>query len=277
MLIDGPADLAAAHALQDQLSISPARPGRTPARTAPRGAPWADYFASVQTLLVENPPPATDRAFFERVAALGLRPDGGFDAARFTATEAAEIEAGVADGRAALRQAGAGRVIDGWRYPPQDVGDYGQDYHLRAAVALGGLAALPPAEALYLGAISPSGRPAFTGDGLWRIHLPDGGPPVDAFWSLTMYEVTPEGQGFLTRNPIDRYSIGNRTPGLKANADGSLDIWVSRTDPGPERHANWLPAPASGPFRISLRNYLPRAPLVSGAYHLPPVTLVSQA
>jgi hypothetical protein len=106
-----------------------------------------------------------------------------------------------------------------------------------------------------------------------RLRFPAGGlPPVGAFWSLSMYEVTPEGQYFLTENPLARYSIGDRTPGLTFNADGSLDIWISRTDPGEARRANWLPAPAAGPYRLSLRAYLPKPPLLEGAYRLPPLT-----
>lgn len=93
-------------------------------------------------------------------------------------------------------------------------------------------------------------------------------PPVDGFWSLTIYEVTPEGQTFLTANPIDRYSIGDRTPGLTTNADGWLDIWISREDPGGARSANWLPAPAQGPFSVTFRTYLPRPAILDGQWRI---------
>jgi hypothetical protein len=89
-----------------------------------------------------------------------------------------------------------------------------------------------------------------------------------------MYEYLPTKQHFLTHNPIDRYSIGDRTPGLRINGDKSMDIWISRTDPGGERSANWLPAPAGGPFMMTLRTYLPKPALTNGEYHLPPVTKV---
>jgi hypothetical protein len=84
-----------------------------------------------------------------------------------------------------------------------------------------------------------------------------------------MYEATNDGQFFLTPNRLNRYSIGDRTPGLRKNPDGSLDIWIGRTDPGGERTSNWLPAPASGPFSISLRSYLPKFELLDGRWRAP--------
>ena len=116
-----------------------------------------------------------------------------------------------------------------------------------------------------------NGRGLFTGDGPYRFSLP--GPlPVDGFWSLTMYEATPDGQFFLTENPIRRYAIGDRTPGIRSSPTGAIDIWVARSDPGGKHTANWLPAPRSGPFTVTLRAYLPRQALLSGAYRLPPMT-----
>src|SRR5581483_10260389 len=103
----------------------------------------------------------------------------------------------------------------------------------RANVALVGLAALPNAEAMYMRPVVPGEPGTFiASDAVYRLSFAKGQfPPVDGFWSLTMYEVTPEKQAFLTANPLNRYSIGDRTPGLTTNADGSLDIWISRTDP----------------------------------------------
>ncbi len=273
-LVDGPADLAAANAVQDQLTIAAPAAGRAPPTYAGRDAAWPEYFAAVQALIAENPPPATDRALFGRISGLGLGPRGGFDAARFTPAQAAEIAAGVAQARDGIGKGAHGRLVGGWAWPDEKLGDFGQDYDYRAAVALGGLGALVPAEAMYIRPLDPGHGDLFDGDGLWRVHLPDGGPPVDAFWSLTMYESLPTGQHFLTRNPIGRYAIGDRTPGLKINADRSLDIWISRADPGGERTANWLPAPASGPFMMTLRAYLPRPAMIDGEYHLPPVEKV---
>lgn len=272
ILVDEEDDLPAVHALQDKLAI--AGPAVTPPTTvfANRQASALDYFASVAALLRENPPSGTDGALFARVAPLGLTGAGDFDARRFDAAQLAEIEAGVADARQALRGVRGGGAVRGWNYPRSSLGFYGQDYGLRAAVALGGLGALPAAEAMYMNPVGDRGR-MFTGSGPYLMRFAaDEMPPVDAFWSLTMYEATPEGQFFLTENPIRRYAIGDRTPTLKKNADGSLDLWIARSDPGGERTRNWLPAPAQGPFTVSFRAYLPRPEMLDGRYRLPPIT-----
>jgi hypothetical protein len=271
VLVDGPDDLAAVHKVQDALVLE-GPTGMTYPAFATRQSPALDYFASLARLLAADPPPATDRALFARIAPLGLTATGGFDPNRFDAAARAEIEAGVAEARQALHSTPVGTPVQGWTYPPTNLGVYGQDYGFRAAVALGGLAALPLAEATYPHPAGEQGR-MFLGPGPYRLHFPTGGlPPVDGFWSLTMYEATPDGQFFLVANPAGRYSIGDRTPGLKINPDGSLDIWIARSDPGPERRSNWLPAPASGPFTLSLRAYLPRRALLNGTYRLPPIT-----
>ena len=270
LLATDAADFDAAHAIQDAVVLK-APPGRTPNVYAERTAPWTEYFASVQALLIENPPPATDQALFRRIAALGLAPSSGFDATRFSKAQGDDIAAGVADAKALLLSRGKPRGIQGWSYPPTDLGDFGQDYMTRAAVALGGLAALTNPEAIYMHALTPDGAGLF-GDGSYRLHFPAGRlPPVGAFWSLTMYEATPDGQFFLTPNPINRYAIGDRTKGLHYNEDGSLDIWIARADPGDVRSANWLPAPAQGPYSMSLRAYLPKPAFFNGEYRLPPI------
>lgn len=269
-LVDGEADLAAAHAVQDGIVLKGPATAAPPA-VAARSAPAGDYFASAQALLASDPPRPEDLGLFRRVAALGLGPASGFDPKRFNAGELAQIEAGVAEAKAMIfGNAGRQTFIDGWSYPRANLGLFGQDYLFRAMVALGGLAALTPVEAMYMRAQGEDGGGRFTGDGLHRLTMP-ANLPLDGFWSLTMYEATPQGQFFLTQNPIKRYAIGDRTGGLKRAPDGSLDIWIGRADPGGERSANWLPAPAQGPFAMTLRAYLPRAEMLDGRFRFPPV------
>ena len=268
-LVDGPADLPAAHKIQDQLRLE--GPGGLPPvkAYATRQSPALDYFASLADLLASDSPPATDGVLLGRVGALGLTAQGAFDPKRFDAAAVAQLEAGVVEAKAAIQAMRPGASVQGWTYPRHTLGDFHQDYLFRAAVALIGLAALPPAEAMYMQPVADQGR-VVTGQGPYRLHFAAGQlPPVAAFWSLTMYQPTTDGQFFLVPNPIDRYSIGDRTPGLKTNADGSLDIWIARADPGGDKSANWLPAPPSGPFSLSLRAYLPSADFQDGGYRLP--------
>lgn len=260
VLTDGGDDLAAAHKAQDGFVLkgAPAAPVRA---YATRDAAPDAYFASARVLLASDPAPSTDLRILRRTAAfLGAGP---FDPAM-----AAE---GVDEARL-ITQFAKGRqtFTSGWAYPRPNLGDYGQDYLYRAIVALQGLGALPVAEAMYMKAAGDDGAGTFTGDGLYRLSLP-ARLPLDGFWSLSMYEATADGQFFFTDNPLGRYTIGDRTKGLKRNADGSLDIWIGRTDPGGERSANWLPAPRSGPFALYLRAYLPKPELLDGRFRLPPV------
>ena len=271
VLVDGPEDLAAAHAVQNGIRIEGWK-GPVARPAAKREAPWPEYFRSAQALVVENPPPVTDEAILRRIAPLGLTRAGGFDPARFSPAQAAEIAAGLEEARRAVRlEAGSLQVVQGWSYPRSTLGDFGQDYLFRAQVALTGLAALTTQEATYMRAVTPSGEFIHPGGGAYRLHFPAGQtPPVDGFWSLTMYEPTDAGQFFLSANPLNRYSIGDRTPGLKRTPDGSRDIWIGHADPGAARLSNWLPAPA-GPFGLFLRAYLPRAEFVDGRYRVPPL------
>jgi hypothetical protein len=73
-------------------------------------------------------------------------------------------------------------------------------------------------------------------------------------------------------HPINCYSIGDRTPGLKNGADGSLTIHIQRESPGKARESNWLPAP-DGPFYVILRTYGPKPELLDGSYKIPPVQM----
>ena len=92
-------------------------------------------------------------------------------------------------------------------------------------------------------------------------------PPCRAFWSVTMYD-TPDF--YLVENPIDRYSIGDRTPGLHTAEDGSLTIYMQR-EGEPATAPNWLPTPP-GTFRPVLRMYEPDDAVFDGSYELPPIT-----
>jgi hypothetical protein len=265
-LVDGPDDIDAAHKAQDGLVLDGPPAGSFPP-TATRGAPWPDYFRSVDALLAAGPAPTpTGLAGFFALKARAPT----FDPAAL-GPDAAIVEAGVKKANAVLNAASANsQFTQGWQYPRPDLGDFGDDIGYRAIVAIAAIAALVPAEAMYLRAQGDDGV-LFHGDGLYRLSLPTA-LPVDGFWSLTMYEATADGQFFFTENPIDRYSIGDRTGGVRKSPTGGVDIWISRTDPGGDRTANWLPAPQARPFALILRAYLPRPELLEGRYRLPAIT-----
>lgn len=272
LLVDGPADLDAARELQSGLLLdAPAQPEVPTIPVTARNAPWDEYFAGANALLSLHRPPVTDLAVLKRIRALGTGPSIKFDSTRFTRDDVKQIESGVADARQMLvdAQGKLGEPVGGWVYPQPNNGNFGQDYFYRAATAVGTLAALPVEEATYLRPVGENGDGLYDGRKLWRMHFPAGEPlPVDSFWSLSMYEPTEQGEFFFVDNPLHRYAIGDRTPGLRLTDDGSLTIWLGHERPGKDRESNWLPAPA-GPFYLILRAYLPRKEMQFGQYRVP--------
>lgn len=268
-LVDGQADLAAARAVQDGLGIA-GRAGPPPTIAVPgRRAPWSDFFSGAGALIIELPPPATDDALFERIAPIGLSRTG-FRPPDAGQSDVAEIESAIAAARTLTNRVQIGKLnIDGWAYPSWNLGRFEQDYAFRAQIAVGGLFALPLEEALYTRSVGDAADGLLHGDAYHMRFAPGSLPPVDAFWSMTLYEATDDGQFFFTPNTIDRYAIGDRTAGLVRGKDGSLDIWIARADPGPARRGNWLPAPRDKPFALSMRAYLPGPALLNGTYRFP--------
>ena len=82
---------------------------------------------------------------------------------------------------------------------------------------------------------------------------------------MTVYDA----DGFQVANGLDRFAVGDRDP-LTYNADGSLDVYLQHTNPGPQREPNWLPAPL-GPFGVTMRLYAPKREVLTGQWHPPPV------
>jgi hypothetical protein len=125
-----------------------------------------------------------------------------------------------------------------------------------------------PDEAIYPTAIHASDGQPLSGSKRYTIHLPaDDLPPVDAFWSFTVYGA----DMFLVPGDARHASINGNRPDLVRNPDGSIDVAISTTPP-PGAAANWLAAPA-GPFNLVMRLYLPRAAVLDGSYAPPPITV----
>lgn len=138
----------------------------------------------------------------------------------------------------------------------------------RAGAALGGLWGCHAYEAAYFTAYVDDAGERLTGEHRYELTL-DPPPPHGAFWSVTMYD---DQDYFLVPNPIDRYSVGDRTPGLVTSPDGAVTIVISHDEPHDGR-ANWLPAPAGG-FRPMLRVYQPGDAVTTGDYVVPPIRRV---
>lgn len=273
-LVDGPDDLPNAHAMQDRIEIEPLQRASYPPRAVPTSSrDPRNFLAVVNEMLGFNPPARGERDVVERWAAVGLRPGEPDAWERLDPLAREAWTARIDAAHDKLRQASASgrREVQGWFASAAEMGDFGVNYPLRASVALGGLGALPPIEAMYFVRFHDAAGQLLDGRQRYLLRVPATGIPNDSFWSFSMYEPTADSQRFFVDNPIKRYSIGNRTPGIVANADGSFDIALQRDEPSEGRlRANWLPTPA-GPFQISLRTYMPRAVLRDGRAPMPTI------
>jgi hypothetical protein len=168
-----------------------------------------------------------------------------------------------------VQQALRAKADDGtWTTPPLNLGHYGTDYNTRGAVAMVGLGANLPQDALYPNTQLDHQGQVLSGQHRYRLHFAsDQLPPVQAFWSVTAY-----GEDeFLIDNPIKRYALGDRDP-LKFNADGSLDLWIQAQAPQDlALQSNWLPVKSQAKFLLNARLYWPKADALQGRWKMPVV------
>jgi hypothetical protein len=267
ILVRGPDDLDAVRRLQQGFVVRGPATAPRPLASTPAPGSGERFVAIVNGVLADNPPPGADATVLQSIAAVGVGPS--------TEPLRAELRRAWNERFSALERAfaatvRAGRTIaHGWSYPPVDIGRYGTDYDARARTALVGLLANVREEDMDLGAVADAGGAPLDARGSYRLRLP-ARMPVDAFWSISVYERQPDGRLYFADNPLHRSVIGDRTRELRRNADGSLDLFIQRDPPAPERRTNWLPLPA-GPFALMMRNYQPRPELLDGRFRYPAV------
>lgn len=223
------------------------------------------YFNKLAILLADNPPPAADGPLLKRFATIGLVPRKAF-----TPSPDLALTLNKAKDRALemikAKVPTLGEDVNGWRILTKGIGTYGTDYMQRAAIAMFGLGANLPEDAVYPSANAGASGEPLVGSKPYVLHFNKNElPPVNAFWSLTMYD----RDGFFVENPLQRYAARNSL--LKTNPDGSVDIYLQADSPGKDREANWLPAPRDAPFTLLLRMYWPGQPVLDGSYRPPGV------
>jgi len=277
-LVRGAADLPAVAELMAGYHITALPPWTAGQRQAPLVLPafpdsppvplptGLDYFAKLAEVLRSDPAPRADRCALRAFAREGIGTVSGGDEGRTLRAAAAEGARLVRRAERRANRYGA-RRNDGWLLPGPYVGDYGRNYLGRAVIASAALGANTRPETVYpLAVADREGRP-LAGRHRYTVRFPRGQlPPADAFWSLTMYG----RDRYLVPNQIDRYAIGDRTPGLRRGPDGSLTIHIQHHPPSGPARANWLPAPP-GAFRLALRIYEPRRSVLAGRWKPPPI------
>jgi hypothetical protein len=228
--------------------------------------PAVGYFNYGAELMKENRPHITDWSIIARMKRIGLEPGKDFGDGRVSADILAR---GAASGQKLMRDKlpTLARVINGWQMNTDTMGVYGNYYLKRAIVAMAGLGANQPDDAIYPINIADADDQPVMAENSYVLHFQkDELPPVGAFWSLTMYDA----EGFQVANPINRFALGDRDP-LKYNTDGSLDLYIQNKNPGPEKESNWLPAPKGGELGLTLRLYAPKPEVADGRWNPPAI------
>jgi len=279
-------DLKAVNALQDQFAITSLGNWGDPAKFGQASIPKLAerphfsgdlaFFQTLAELIKENPPPKEQEAAVILLRRGGIEVGQSFDPAKLSEAAREGLAEAAAEGPAVMKWKVKFR---GAPYPTRwnnlRPGDYGFDYFDRAAGALEGLFVHDREEAVYFSTYEDGDAHLLDGKNAYLLHFDkDEIPPTlkNGFWSITMYG--PDFQ--LVKNPINRFSIGDRTPGLAFNGDGSLDILIQATAPA-GRESNWLPSPPDGLFRLNYRIYLPEEPARTPGTlvkYLPPVRKV---
>ncbi len=282
--VDGEADLPAAVALQKQFRLVPLSQwgAASAARPNPDGADFPRfsrdeltdakaYFTTLNTLLrlsprIGNP---MDSAMAGWLREIGMDPANRFDWDRLSPQARRGLERAVADAHriVAERMPRLVPIVNNWQLARLDKRISGDPVFAAGAAMLGLLWNPQDISTYDVAFFDGSGAPL---DGSNRYVLRFAPPPpVDGFWSVTMYSA--ENQLFVP-NKIDRYSFGDRTKGTVYGDDGSIEIFLQHEEPtDPFQRANWLPAP-KGRFYLVTRHYSPQAPILTGDWMPPPVT-----
>jgi hypothetical protein len=231
--------------------------------------PSGKFFATAAEILKLQPPHVTDQPILAQMRRIGIEPGKSFDLDKADPAVKAGLANVPTDGQKlmAWKVATLARVVNFWSMNTDTMGVYGNYYLKRAIVTQLGLGANLPEDAIYpINLADDTGKP-LDGGNAYVLHFDKGAtPPVDAFWSITLYD--PEG--YQVANPLNRFAVSSWMP-FKIDPDGSLDLYFQNASPGADKEANWLPAP-KGAFNLTMRLYAPRSEALTGKWNPPAVT-----
>ena len=285
---NGPDDYAAVHKVQDGFKLTPlSQWGKKPKPVKAVIDPSLDmktppleqvnqmsaeaFFKYAAELMKVNPPHIVDWSMVAQLKKIGIEPGKSFDYDKLDSVVKSALDKAPADSQALMKWKlpTVARVVNGWSMNTDTMGVYGDYYLKRAMVTMLGLGANQPADAIYpINVADADGKP-MNGDQKYVLHFSkEELPPVEAFWSVTMYDA----EGYQAANPINRFAVSSWMP-FQYNTDGSLDIYIQNENPGPDKEANWLPAP-KGPLGVTMRLYAPKANALDGRWNPPAVKRV---
>ncbi len=288
--VNGKEDFSVAQALLQQVRITPLSYwGKSEAELpASRNVPQLfsakddplAHWKTINRAMTENPPPDYEKGLVNLLATINIGP--GQDVEELDEDSKRGLARAMADGLKMMVMAKedipGGEIVNGWRRNPPFGGRLGDPdigmYVARGVVqSFKGISEPFSEESRYFARVfDENGKRLNASKASYRITFPPGQhPPVDAFWSLTMYGLDAN----LVSNSINRFSVGDRTPGLKNNPDGSLTLYVQHEPPADEWKNNWLPAPDDR-FTMTLRLYRPRPEVYRGEWIAPQLQTVNK-
>lgn len=232
------------------------------------------FFNILNFVLRYCPTDPSEVNLMTRLARIDVGAGKSFDASKLSPEMKKAIEGGIADAWAEfgglVKQIDAGKVTSGDVFGSRAF--LKNNYLYRMGGAVLGIYGNSKQEAMYpVYRIDAEGKP-LTGTNRYTLHFDKGEyPPVNAFWSLTMYKLP---ESLLVANPINRYLINSpMLPDLKKDADGGLTLYIQNESPGKDKESNWLPAP-KGPFAMYMRLYWPAEAALDGSWKQPPLKTV---
>jgi hypothetical protein len=233
-------------------------------------------FSYLNFLLQFAPTVPAETELRAKFARIGIGPGLPYELPKVGDAKVA-TELGIKEGYEAIdkQRNEIGKDVNGWRVGSAfgDRAFYNGNYTLRAAAALAGIYGNDAIEAMYPLAVTDSTGAKLDGSkSNYTLTFPAGAyPPVNAFWSVTMYDGKTQ---LLIENPINRYLINSpMLPDMKKNPDGSLTIYIQNKSPGKDKEANWLPAP-DGPIYLVMRLYWPKEEALNGTWKPAPIVRV---
>lgn len=275
-------DEANVNALQDQFAIQPLSRflGKSEKPVTDAGWPWPSKqmltglptFSYFNFLLKLAPPRDDERDLMAQFERIGIAPGKEFDIEQFAPEIRTAIEQGAVGALERIRERcrNIGRRENGWFLVPRIRGDRNllsgssEKRFTRAVQAMFGIYGTDIEECVYFPArYDADDQLLDAGAYNYRLHFPEP-PPVDGFWSITVYESDTE---FLVKNEIGRYALGDRSDLLR-DADGGFTLYLQHQPPATALSRNWLPVPAKE-LLVVLRLYIPRQPVINGTY-VPP-------
>ena len=221
----------------------------------------SNFFEYLDFALQFAPVQENEKAIRAQLARIGIGPGKTTDFKDLSIKDKLELIVGMKEGERKVDEAidKAGYAMNGWRVSSLfgDSAFFNGDWLKRAAGAKAGIYGNDAEEATYpLAKVDSDGQALDGSKHNYTLTFPAGQlPPVNAFWSVTMYDGKTQ---LLIKNPIDRYLINSpMLPDLKKNADGSLTLYIQNRSPGKDKESNWLPAP-DGPIYLVMRLYSPK-------------------